>query len=341
MIIVASGHDGVDDYAEAEGDGQVVIAKRWSEVRGLCGQAEAVLLGRDLTDLPSPEIVCDCLGRTPAVIWVAEEDAQRWSALGSKTLAVWPGALDQSRLEEWLRVYYTEAETIDKTWALASVSGHIDRAPVLGSLIQRSRTSHGSGLLADLDWNDPQTTWHSPWGRPGGYMAAHERLLPVRMPYGMFVPAPAPWTLLLSRPGREEILNLRVHPGMGWIGFDMGSDLRNALWPYVLNELDRLYLLCPSRSWVKPLHEVARLFDDLRPTLPLTLLASTTEATWLEEVARDFKQVSVDVRLAIPQGEQNRSIRPLRKGRGAWHILTRVGFRRQGPRTGPSRPTKR
>ena len=293
MIVVASGHQGVDGYVkDRPKSDEVIIARHWNEVLDAKDQMDALFLGRDLPGLPSPQVVSQALPSVETVIWVDEQEARTWSEAAAEQWQIWAGSLDQGQLDSWLDRSRRSKMRLESCWAVAAVSGQMSREATVGWLVEMSLAQGGQGVLVDLDWNDPQTTWHSPWGRPGSDLTGYEHLAAVRMPYGVFVPAPPPWMMLLARPGREELQRLRMHYPEHWLGFDMGSDLRNPLWTTVADMVERVYLVCPGRPWAKALADVISLFEDLRSELRLTLLTrSGDHGEWLQAFRSETRQV--------------------------------------------------
>ncbi len=343
MIIVASGHDGVDRYVnERMNRNEVMVAKHWNEVLAQSGPLDAVFIGRDLPGLPEAALAKKALGAVETVVWVSEDDAQTWRGETVKDWVVWSGGLDQDQLDEWLDRPRPRPAQIEKKWAVSAVSGRLIRDAMVGWLVEKSRAQFGSGMLVDLDWNDAQTTWHSPWGRPGSYALGYEHLSAVRMPYGVFVPAPAPWMMLLARPGSEEMKRISTHNPNRWMGFDMGVDFRNPLWSQVAYEIDRLYLLCPGHSWTKPLSDLLAMLADLRSDLPITLCGQAgANIGWLEPFNQPPHQLAL---ISQDKGLIDFSNkRPLieRKERHSWPIFTTTGIRKREPRNGPKPPKKR
>ena len=182
--------------------------------------------------------------------------------------------------------------------------------------------------------------------RPAAPVAGrYERFVPVKMPYGLFVPAPPPWAPLLARPQVQEMEAFRnryIH-GWGWMGFDLGCDFRNALWPSLVAHLDQIYLVCPGEPSEKPLRELLTLLSELSGETATVLLRPTgTGYGWLDRMVNAGSPVRVGVygapakasRAPHPAGSESA------KEAGRWPIFAKVGIHKRRP-AGPRGPRKK
>jgi hypothetical protein len=135
--------------------------------------------------------------------------------------------------------------------------------------------------------------------------------------------------MLLARPGREEVAELRTHYPRHWMGFDMGVDLRNPLWSPVIESIARVYVLCPARPWAKPLGEMLTVLRDLRTDVPISLLKPPGEWPWLQMFAKEHDLTVTSYHESHSQ-EDATQVKTTKKERRAWPIFTKVG----GPRRG-------
>lgn len=334
MIVVASGHPGVDGYiASTYGAEAIRVAGRYEGAKPLLAEASAVLLGGDLPGLPDPEELYADLGAGRVVLWVAEDDAPRWRRWLRKGDLLWSGALEQRRLDEWIECMLARPPAVPRRFAVWSAAGYLDRRSLFAGFVEAAGRAYGPGVVVDLAWHDPQLTYHSELGAHLPESPEPARLWARRTRYGAFVPAPPPWEPIWARPGREDLDALeRRHPGQ-WIGIDMGSDLRNPLWPTVVAHAEVTYLIVPETPWEDPLGEVVTLLRTINEDARLAVVGDSRNPGWW--TALRWPGVEV-LNAKGPSAEEG----PAREG-WQWPIFNRRRGMAKGGKAGRRRPKKR
>lgn len=203
MMVVASGHPGVQAYCRREGPESLVVVDTWAEARETLADADKVLVGQHLADFAEVlrwiEDGETSNSSCTLTLWV--EAGFEHSALEKTQLAVWRGEIDRQALQEWWAAIPRRVSfDLEASWLVASLFPYPSIAPLMNSLGEWADTRFGrGGGWIDLDWSAAELSlWADPelFGRrdyPFGNMRVH------KLRRGLLVPAPPPWI-----PGSKE-----------------------------------------------------------------------------------------------------------------------------------------
>lgn len=156
MRVLASGHQGVNDYARLNAPEGVVIADSFRELIPLLEQASSILMGQQLVDFSDG---LDWLVGHPAavinrsvVIWVGHSYSDaRLVQLGDR-VETWRGEADAGRLASWWSDPAPNSWAVTRRFAVVSLYPYPPVRPMLDHLSgQAARVHGGRGGWVDLD----------------------------------------------------------------------------------------------------------------------------------------------------------------------------------------------
>lgn len=243
MMVVASGHPGVQQFVSEEHPPQVFLANSWKEVQQYWEQASHVMVGQQIKDfsgfLDWIATITDTGGRE-LVVWVADDFRTPVLEQDRAGVSIWRGELDRNRLRHWWAPTGSSAPLqLGRCWLLVSLFPYPPILPLVEALTRWADQRFGpTGGWVDLDWGRAELSmaWRPEWylGREVGF----ERWRPQRIRSHWLLPSPPPW-----RPGVPSLdgrtLERIALADWSWQGWQLG-------WEIATPQVVSLLTLTPS-----------------------------------------------------------------------------------------------
>ncbi len=230
MIVVASGHAGVEQYCRQMSPANVVSAASWAEVLTRWSQVERVLLGQNLQGFSD---ALDWLKRTDlegrhCVLWVGHDFQHPLFQSAIPGLDIWRGEIDQNHLSQWWQSESSlEPLPMGKSWLLFSLFPYRPINPIVTFLTKWADARYGTGGgWVDLDFKSAQLSleWCPDLHRQSRYR--FEQFRPHMVKGHPLIPAPPPWMPALVLPDARGIERM-VRQQWPWQGWYLGPELMN------------------------------------------------------------------------------------------------------------------
>lgn len=266
MIIVASGHPGVDRYCREVNPTGVVVVGSFAEVRQMWSGADKVLVGEHLADFPD---LLDWLSRTTQpqldgeiVLWVGLDFQHVLLSRPIAGLSVWRGEIDREQLNQWWHVPKPHlSPDLDRRWVTVSVFPYRPIAPLVEALTQWSDRQFGlGGGWIDADWHEASLSmiWNPELYRRREF--PFEKLRIHRVNGHLLVPAPPPW-----KPGTRPLVNSDLdrllQEKWAWQGWNLGSQIAT---PWAIELLRHISMVVVWGDHMTPVSTMERTEQFIR-----------------------------------------------------------------------------
>ena len=154
MIVLASGHAGVDGFVSQLELHDAQVAKSWAEAQPLWTRARKVLLGEGLNDFGQ---ALEWLRKNPpdrtVVLWIGANTALPEWIEGQDAIHVWRGEIDGAALRAWCRDTARGFEDLPPVWSVVSLFPYPSPASLVQTLSPLVSNHYGrKGLWVDNDW---------------------------------------------------------------------------------------------------------------------------------------------------------------------------------------------
>ncbi|NMP22569.1 hypothetical protein [Sulfobacillus harzensis] len=280
MKIVASGHEGVDQFLAQEAPKTVIQVRSWSEAVQAMDKAEAVLVGERIPDFDMAlEWLLDRphrAGGPEVVIWVGEKFSHsRWEELQGRA-EVWRGEIDADRLRRWWASSDLTSLVLPQRFTVVSVFPYPPLKPLVECLGALARKQWGpGGGWVDLD---EAGAGASLYVAPrvferGEYLFERWRALAVD---GLWViPAPPPWRPGSAVPENADLDRMLNLP-WAWQGLYLGSRIgrREAL--YVVSRVEHMMVWASQDTSERVLQNTREFCRLYQPQLHVSVLSPDT-----------------------------------------------------------------
>ncbi len=312
MIIVASGHPGVNRYCREVNPKGVVVLDTFAEARQMWSRADKVLVGEHVEDFSD---LLDWLSRTTQppfegelVLWVGLDFQHSVLSRPIAGLSVWQGEIDRERLDQWWQVPKPHlSPDLDRCWATVSVFPYCPIAPLAEALTRWSDEQFGlGGGWVDADWHEASLSmiWNPELYRRREF--PFERLRIQRVNHHLLVPAPPPW-----KPGTRSLvtsdLERLLQEKWSWQGWNLGSQIATP-WAIELLHHIRMVVIWGDRATpVSAMERTEQFIRVYRDDVKLVVAYVGDSPPWKDRVASRWQLWPV-----IPEGKD--VVAPARKG---------------------------
>lgn len=291
MIVMGAGHFGVNEFAvrRLEGRGPVWVAAHWRELLGRLPEARQVFLGDGLPGLPAVAEVQRVIEDAPGVRWLVwAEHPGRWPS--HPRVEVWFGELTEAMLAGWLDHADDEASpwVPSPRWFVWTAPPYPNRTATLWWMTGRASARWGIGGWVDADWQ--QAVWtgetcQEVWERPH---FPYDRMMWIRRRWGWLIPAPPPWETVMGGPYPQMAARV-VGTARGWIGWDLGTDLRSSFAGEVIGRCPHGVVVVEAGTSLLAVTREIEIVRLINPDVHLTAMTpdklSPRVATRLRELA--------------------------------------------------------
>lgn len=154
MIVVASGHAGVDNFVHQIESGDIRVVSTWAEVMPLWQGARRVLLGESLDDFGDGlEWLRQHAPDRPVLLWVSVDTALPAWLEDQSAVHIWRGEIDADALRTWCGNGSPGLADLPPVWSVVSLYPYPAPGPLLRTLLPLTSGRYGkNGLLVDNDW---------------------------------------------------------------------------------------------------------------------------------------------------------------------------------------------
>lgn len=230
MIVLASGHAGVDRYWRDSKPPGVVCVNRWADALEYWADAQKIFVGERVDDfhdlLEWLKHRDGGLGGRQIVLWVGPDFQHPLLEQDIVGLSVWRGEIDR----EWLTGWWKEAKfernmDLDRVWMLLSVYPYLPISSVAEMLTEWADQRFGpGGGWVDVDWQSAQLsmTWCPEIYHRRDF--AFEKFRVQRIHSHWLVPAPPPWLPGTAAPENNDLDMLWRKPWT-WQGWHLGPQI--------------------------------------------------------------------------------------------------------------------
>ncbi len=294
MIVVASGHPGIDRFVlEARPEGVETTAS-WTWVESRWDQIGRLLVGEHLADFGKALQWMvnhrDKLQAVQIVLWVGNDWVSPENLERIPQINIWRGELDASRLIEWWSHVYPEQSLLDldRCWLVQSVFPYLPPMPLVEALTTWADRAYGPrGGWVDMAWHSAELSLM--W-LPDLYQRREfpfDKLRVRRAQGHALVPAPPPWLPGQSAPEPRD-LQFLMHQGWSWQGWYLGSQIATPWALELVAQIPAIVLWADHSTPVPVLERTEQLLKVYRTDIQLVIavtghadkLRSSVPARW-------------------------------------------------------------
>ncbi len=300
MIVVASGHAGVDRFVGQIESIDIQVASTWAEVLPLWQSAQRVLLGESLHDFGEAlEWLRQNPPDRPVLLWVSLDAALPGWVERHSAVHIWRGEIDGEALRTWCGHPVSGLADLPAVWSVISLFPYPAAEPLVRTLLPLVSGRYGTnGLLVDNDWGLGSLSLALASSRIER-MEVPSTLRPMQNGWGLLVPAAPPWLPGMVRPGLDQIRGW-IRGGWDWQGWWLGGRIADeraaAILPHMATVLFWAAATTPEaafrRTW-----EMVRLYQ---PQLECWMVSEDGLPAW----AKDERRLGRVVSLASPASEE-------------------------------------
>lgn len=321
MIVVASGHAGVDGFVRQLESHDVELANTWAEVIPLWQGARKVLLGENLRDFES---ALEWLRQHPSdrtvLLWVSADTSLPEWLTGQSAIHVWRGEIDGDALRAWCRESPQGLEGLPPMWSVVSLFPYPSAGSLVRALTSSALGRYGrNGLWVDNDWGLASLSLAVAAARlqrvevPG-------KLRPLQTGWGLLIPAAPPWLPGMARPGLDEIRGW-LRGEWNWQGWWLGGKLADERTAEILSHMSTVLFwgtaMTPQSAFART-RELVHLYQ---PHVECWMVSEDSEPPWVSQEGQLVRAVSL-IAPAVgetPQGSGSKWWDKFRQKKGAAH----------------------
>lgn len=303
MILVASGHPGVDRFIRGNNT-EVLSAAAWADALPHFLKAEKVLIGQNLPDFAA---ALDWLKQNRAaaaqreiVLWVGEQFHHPLVDGGSEHLVVWRGELDESRLADWWRSQPSLSFDLDRRWIVISAFPYRSVEPLVRALGRSAENTFGrGGGWVDLDWMRAEISMAL---HPRIYERADfafEKMLPQRLRDNYVVPAPPPWRPGTKSPEFRDLDSL-LSLQWPWQGWHLGAQIGTPWMLHLLEDIACVMVWAAASTPVTTVERIEGFCRLYRPDLSFVVASENDLSGAMAHPAQGWRFISLDGLAAAP-----------------------------------------
>ncbi len=307
MIVMATGHAGLDAFVRSQNPEGVLLVERWAEVQGRVGEADKIFIGENVPDFGEAHQWFkehgDQVRAQEVVVWVSDGSrAAPWVDTGGTRIVSWQGEIDAQQLQNWWTEPGPLPPMFGPRWLLLSLYPYPSVASVAQWMEDAARTRYGLGGWVDMDLQRAELsiTFYQGMYERGEF--PFERLRPQRLQGRYLVAAPPPWLPGIAPPDPHDLDTL-LRIDWKWQGWCLGSQLGRREVIHLLQHVPQVILWGSDAT---PNVAVERTVEFCR------LYNGALEPILVTDKPR------VETRSIVPSWCLERSSPPLRKSREAF-----------------------
>ncbi|PSR21271.1 MAG: hypothetical protein C7B45_11660 [Sulfobacillus acidophilus] len=276
MMVLASGHRGIDQFWRDTQPANVVSVRSWDEVLAQWNQASRILIGQHVMGFEAAldwlEQHRDRLSGRQVVLWVEPDFTHAILDQGLPQLLVWRGEIDAQRLQEWWNPTQIGPEPdIGRLCIVVSVFPYSPVAPLIDHLTWWADQHFGAeGGWIDFDWQTAQLSlsWLPEVYRKSDYSFSQLR---VKMVKGhRLVLAPPPWYPGESVPD-AAMLHRLLQLNWSWQAWFVGAQMSTAWSVELLRYISDVIIWATNNTPLSVIERSEEFLRVYRPDLRLWL----------------------------------------------------------------------
>lgn len=296
MMVLASGHRGVEQFWQESKPANVISVQSWDEVLARWNDADKILVGQHVTGFAQAlgwmEQHLDRVLTREVVLWVEPEFTHSLLERGLPEIVVWRGEIDADRLKAWWAPVIADYGPVaDRSWIVVSVYPYYPIASLVDELTAWADHHFGlGGGWVDVDWQTAQLSlgWVPNIYQKSEYPFSKLRVHKVKE--HRLVVAPPPWLPGNALPESQAVKEL-LQQNWPWQAWFVGTQF--------------------ATPWsLEILHHISAVIVWTTNTTPLTVVERS------EQFLRLYRP---DARIWIASDEDLRDMR--KRARPNWQFL--------------------
>lgn len=288
MIVVASGHSGVDQFVRDQGFGDLSIVTCWEDVLPVLGDADQLFLGERLPGFRDVMLWIHAdsqlISKKRIVLWVGEDYPEPTPSL-PESVTLWRGELDAERLSAWCRPEVPPSLRLGRQWVAISLFPYPPVADFVTFVTDWADQRYGSGGWIDLDIGRAELSlgWiRKPYER-NEYR--FDRMRTQRVNSHHLVPSSPPWKLGQPVPEVRDLDSLK-RLSWPWQGWYLGTQIARRDTIYLMREIAEVILWASSVTPAVVVQKTVEYCRVCRPDSGVWLVSSDRLESSTAQVAQ-------------------------------------------------------
>lgn len=319
MILMASGHPGLNAFIRESAPPHVRLCDSWEDVQRLWGSAEKVFLGQRLAGFDKAlEWMAAPGQKLPAcelVLWVDATFEPHPSLPMRDVISLWKGEIDAVQLEDWWTIQPRgiSAMEVASRWCVVTLYPYLSVEPLVSALTEWATQRYGvGGVWVDCDGGHAALSllW-----RPRGYERPEypfaERKPQRMMRRHYLIPAPPPWYPGTSDSGGSFMEGL-WRQDWSWQAWFLGGQIARPEAVFAFSHMtDAVFWLGRDTTLgvIERTMEFCRLYN---PKLSIRM-AGELPAQLTEALMRKWEVAPLDTGMDLGHRSELRRLIPIRR----------------------------